>query len=149
MRHAVLIVAAFVLQSGITAAFAADAPAADILHPKAPVGAKVSIVSPKNGATVGQDVEVKFAVSGIAIAPATDATPNTGHHHLLVDSNELPLAGSPIINDAKHKHYGKGQTSDTLHLEPGDHTLQLEFANSAHVPFEPPILSDKITIHVK
>jgi Domain of unknown function (DUF4399) len=147
MRHAVLIAAGLCFSA---AALAADAPTPDLLHPQTPAGAKVFIISPKDGATVGQDVEVKFGVAGIAIAPATDTTtPNTGHHHLLVDVPELPLAGVPVANDATHKHYGKGQTSDTLHLAPGDHTLQLEFANAAHVPFEPALLSDKITIHVK
>lgn len=148
MRYAVLIAAAAIA----TSAFAdtpAPAPAADLLHPKAPAGARVFIESPQDGATVGQDVHVKFAVEGIAIAPATDTTPNTGHHHLLIDGTSLPPPGAPIPNDATHKHYGKGQTDDTIHLEPGDHTLQLDFANAAHVPFEPAIVSKKITIHVK
>ena len=146
MRHAVLIIAGL----AFSAVAFADAPAPDILHPKAPAGAKVFIVSPADGATVTQDVTVKFGVEGIAIAPATDTTtPNAGHHHLLIDGKEMPAAGAPIPNDATHKHYGKGQTEDTIHLEPGDHTLQLDFANSAHVPFEPPLVSKKITVHVK
>lgn len=151
MRHMILIAAGILVSA---AAFAADAPnaapaAADVLHPKAPAGARAFIVVPQDGATVGQDVHVQFGVEGIAIAPATEATPNTGHHHLLIDATALPAAGVPIPNDATHKHYGKGQTEDTIHLGPGDHTLQLEFANAAHVPFEPPILSKKITVHVK
>lgn len=145
MRHAV-IVAGLVL---CTAVYAADAPAPDLLHPKAPAGAKVFIEGMEDGATVGPEFMVTFGVQGIAIAPATDAKPNTGHHHLLIDVKDLPAAGVPIPNDDTHKHYGKGQTQDTLHLPSGDHTLQLEFANSAHVPFEPPILSKKITVHVK
>ena len=146
MRSAVLIAAGFVFS---TVALAADAPAPDVLHPKAPAGARVFIVSPADGATVGQDVAVKFGVEGITLAPATDTAPNTGHHHLLIDVTELPAAGAPIPNDATHKHYGKAQTEDTIHLQPGDHTLQLDFANAAHVPFDPPIVSKKITIHVK
>jgi len=146
MRQTVLIVAGIVFSG---AALGADAPAPDVLHPKAPAGARVFIVAPADGATVGQDVAVKFGVEGIALAPATDATPNTGHHHLLIDVAELPAAGAPIPNDATHKHYGKAQTEDTIHLEPGDHTLQLDFANAAHVPFEPAIVSKKITVHVK
>ncbi len=146
MRHAIF-VAGIVLSAA--AAFAADAPSNDLLHPKAPAGAKVFIVGPADGATVGPEFVVNFGVEGIAIAPASENKPGTGHHHLLIDVKDLPAAGAPIPNDETHKHYGKGQTEDTLHLPAGDHTLQLEFANSAHVPFEPPIVSKKITVHVK
>lgn len=116
---------------------------------KAPAGAKVFIVEPKDGATVSQDVTVKFGVSGIKLTPATDATPGTGHHHLLIDNKELPAMNAPIPNDATHKHYGKAQTEDTIRLEPGDHTLQLDFGDALHTQFSPPIVSKKITIHVK
>ncbi|MDE1885166.1 MAG: DUF4399 domain-containing protein [Xanthomonadaceae bacterium] len=128
---------------------AGSAVAQGIAPPKAPHGAKVFIVSPKNGATVGQDVHVVFGVKGITIAPATDTTPGTGHHHLLIDVKELPPPDAPIPADANHKHYGKGQTEDTIHLTPGDHTLQLDFADYRHMQFDPPIVSKKITIHVK
>jgi hypothetical protein len=46
-------------------------------------------------------------------------------------------------------HFGGGQTQTTLHLEPGTHTLQLELGDANHVPFAPPLVSEKITIHVK
>ncbi|MBS0590118.1 MAG: DUF4399 domain-containing protein [Proteobacteria bacterium] len=127
----------------------AQAMAEDLAPLKAPHGARVYIVSPANGATVGQDVHVVFGVEGIAVAPATDATAGTGHHHLLIDVADLPSAGAPIPADAQHKHYGKGQTDDIVHLTPGDHTLQLDFADYRHVPFDPPLLSKKIVIHVK
>ena len=106
-------------------------------------------VAPFDGATVAPDVQVKFGVEGIAIAPAAEGKPGTGHHHLLVDGKELPPLDAPIPNDATHKHYGKGQTEDTVHLEPGTHTLQLDFADARHVQFDPPIVSPKITVHVK
>lgn len=119
------------------------------LHPKAPAGARVFIVSPKDGATVGQDVTVKFGASGIKVVPTSNMAPRTGHHHLLIDVDTLPPLGQPIPNDAQHLHFGKGQTQTTIHLTPGDHTLQLDFANFAHMQFEPRLLSRKITIHVK
>ena len=125
--------------------FAADGP----MNPKAPAGAKVMIISPKDGDTVGQDVTVKFGVEGIAVAPATAMMPNSGHHHLLIDVDGLPAADAPIPNDATHKHYGKGQTEDTIHLTPGNHSLQLDFADAAHMQFDPPLVSKKITVHVK
>jgi hypothetical protein len=129
-------------------AWAADA-ASGPPRQKAPKGAKVMILEPKNGATVKQDVTVKFGVAGIKVAPSTDTAPGTGHHHLLIDVKELPPGNAPIPNDATHKHYGKGQTEDTVRLTPGDHTLQLDFADAAHLQFDPPIVSKKITIHVK
>ena len=152
MRHAarillVLIVLGFALFSG--AALAQTATTSGPARPHAPHAAKVLIVSPKNGAHVGQDVLVKFGVKGIKLAPATDTTANTGHHHLLIDQKELPPLAAPIPNDATHKHYGKGQTEDTIHLEPGDHTLQLDFADAAHMQFSPLLVSKRITIHVK
>ncbi|MDR3387078.1 MAG: DUF4399 domain-containing protein [Rudaea sp.] len=147
MRHAVFIVLGFALTCG--AALAQTATTSGPGRAKAPAGARVFFVSPKNGATVGQDVLVKFGAKGIVVAPATDATPNTGHHHLLIDQTELPPGDAPIPNDATHKHYGKGQTEDTIHLEPGDHTLQLDFADARHMQFDPPLVSRKITIHVK
>jgi len=139
----VLALAALLVSS--TALAAGAAPPA----PKAPARASVRILAPKDGAKVGQDVLVKFGVSGIAIAPATSPTPDSGHHHLLIDVKELPPGDAPIPNDATHKHYGKGQTEDTIHLDPGTHTLQLDFADAAHMQFKPLIVSKKITIHVK
>jgi hypothetical protein len=115
----------------------------------APKGAEVSIVSPKKDATVPQSFVVKFAVENIALAPAGDATKNTGHHHLLIDVDKLPAAGQPIPNDANHLHFGKAQTQAEVTLPPGKHTLQLELGDSGHMPFDPPIVSEKITVNVK
>ena len=128
---------------------AADPAASNLAREPAPKGARVFFVEPKDGATVGRDVEVRFGVEGIAIAPAAEGKPGTGHHHLLIDGKALPPPEAPIPNDATHKHYGKGQTGDTIQLEPGTHTLQLDFADARHVQFDPPIVSPKITVHVK
>ena len=143
LRTTALVLVALAL--GIGAASAQDAAA----RAKAPKGAKVFIESPKDGATVGPDVTVKFGAEGIAIKPAGDMTPNSGHHHLLIDQKELPPLDQPIPNDATHKHYGKAQTEDTIHLEPGTHTLQLDLGDAAHRQFDPPVVSEKITITVK
>jgi Domain of unknown function (DUF4399) len=145
IKFAVMAVGLVLLSANVWAADAASGPP----RQKAPKGAKVMFVEPKNGATVNQDVTVKFDVAGIKVAPSTDTTAGTGHHHLLIDGKELPPGNAPIPNDATHKHYGKGQTEDTVRLTPGDHTLQLDFADAAHMQFDPPIVSKKITIHVK
>ncbi|MEZ1317577.1 DUF4399 domain-containing protein [Pseudomonas fluorescens] len=115
----------------------------------APKGAEVSIVSPADGATVPQTFIVKFAVQNIALAPAGDVTKNTGHHHLLIDVDDLPDAGQPIPTDAHHMHFGKAQTQAEIKLAPGKHTLQLILGDSGHMPFEPSIVSEKITVNVK
>ena len=145
---------AFILFAAVTlaasSAFAQDAAKpAGVESKTAPAGASVFIVSPRDGETVGQEFTVKFGAKGIAVRPAGDPTPGTGHHHLLIDVAELPPANAPIPADANHKHYGKGQKEDTIKLPPGDHTLQLDFADLAHVPFNPPLVSKKITVHVK
>ena len=140
---------ALLLASACAGAQDAAPMTAAVAREKAPHHAKVFFVAPKNGATVGQDVVVQFGVKGIAVTPAADAKPGTGHHHLLIDVTGLPPLDAPIPNDATHKHYGKGQTEDTIHLEPGTHTLQLDFADARHLQFDPPIVSRTITIHVK
>ncbi len=115
----------------------------------APKGAEAFIVSPEDGATVPQEFKVKFGVKHISLAPAGDVTKQTGHHHLLIDVKELPPAGAPIPTDANHMHFGKAQTEATIKLPPGKHTLQLELGDAGHMPFDPPIVSKKITVNVK
>ena len=134
--------------TGLTGAvLAVDAPG--LPTTQAPSGAAVYIISPANGATVGQEVTVRFGLKGMGVAPAGVNKEHTGHHHLLVDVKELPAAGQPIPKDDNHIHFGGGQTETTLKLKPGTHTLQLELGDQNHVPFEPAVVSKKITIHVK
>ena len=114
-----------------------------------PAGAKVFIISPKNGAKVSGNVVVKFGVKGMKIVPAGDKTENSGHHHLLIDT-ALPADLSqplPVVPD-KIVHFGKAQTETTLTLTPGKHTLQLVLGDQNHVPHNPPVVSKKITITV-
>lgn len=114
----------------------------------APAGAKVYIISPKNGDTVTGPVLVQFGLSGAGIAPAGTQVDGTGHHHLLIDDPTVDLSQALPMTD-QVKHFGKGQTETTLTLKPGKHTLQLIFADWKHQPFNPSISSDKITITVK
>ena len=105
------------------------------------------IVSPQHGETVNSPVTVVFGLSGMGIAPAGVEKANTGHHHLLVDTNELPPLDSPLGSEVRH--FGGGQTEVTLELEPGEHTLQLILGDHLHRPHNPPVVSEKITINVK
>ena len=115
----------------------------------APKGATEYIISPTDGETVTNPFTVRFGLKGMGVAPAGVDVANTGHHHLLIDVAEPPKPGMPIPKDARHMHFGGGQTEVSLTLPPGTHTLQLELGDKAHVPFDPPVMSKKITIHVK
>ena len=114
-----------------------------------PPGAKVYIVSPKNGAKVTSPVTVKFGLKGMTISPAGVKADNSGHHHLLIDTavpSDLS-APLPVVPD-KLVHFGKGQTETSVTLPPGKHTLQLVLGDQNHVPHNPPVISKKITITV-
>ncbi|MFK7816116.1 MAG: DUF4399 domain-containing protein [Gammaproteobacteria bacterium] len=106
------------------------------------------IISPANGEVVHSPVLVKFGLRGMGVAPAGVDRENTGHHHLLIDVDQLPELDKSIPADDQHKHYGNGQTEALVELAPGPHTLQLLFANFAHIPHNPPMTSQTITIHV-
>lgn len=107
------------------------------------------IVSPTAGAVVESPVTVVFGLrNGFGVAPAGVALDNTGHHHLLIDT-QLPDLTKPIPKDAHHRHFGGGQTETSLELSPGKHTLQLLLGDFAHLPHTPPVMSDRITIRVK
>ncbi|MBV8306737.1 MAG: DUF4399 domain-containing protein [Gammaproteobacteria bacterium] len=115
--------------------------------PSAP-GAEVYIISPKNGATVHNPVLVQFGLKGMGIAPAGTKTDNTGHHHLLIDTDAPADLSAPLPATDKIVHFGKGQTETTVTLTPGKHTLQLLLGDASHIPHAPPLLSKKITITV-
>lgn len=122
--------------------------AAQVQRTPAPKGAELYFIAPKDGETVTSPVTVKFGLKGMGVAPAGIAFDNTGHHHLLVDT-ELTNMNGPIPADANHLHFGKGQTETTLGLTPGKHTLQLVLGDHLHVPHQPAVMSQKITITVK
>jgi Domain of unknown function (DUF4399) len=115
----------------------------------APAGAAVYFIAPANGEVVKSPVTVKFGLKGMGVAPAGVDNPKTGHHHLLIDVAKLPAMDSPLPADANHKHFGGGQTETSVELAPGTHTLQLLVGDMNHIPHDPPIVSEKITITVK
>lgn len=116
----------------------------------APAGedAAVYFISPADGATVSSPVHVQFGLRGMGVAPAGVAVDNTGHHHLLIDT-PMPDPGQPIPSDEHHRHFGGGQTEAHVELAPGTHTLQLLLGDLAHVPHQPPVASETITITVE
>lgn len=126
---------------------AAFAVAADRMA--APAGAEVYFIAPQNGAKLHSPVTIKFGLKGMGIAPAGIKFDNTGHHHLLVDTDLSDVKlDAPMPATDKILHFGKGQTETSLTLAPGKHTLQLVFADYLHQSFDPPLTSKKITITV-
>ncbi|MFC6671442.1 DUF4399 domain-containing protein [Marinobacterium aestuariivivens] len=112
-----------------------------------PEGARAYIISPQDGDTVPQTFTVRFGLSGMGVAPAGTDREGTGHHHLLIDRDELPEAGKAM--DASVMHFGAGQTETELTLPPGRHSLQLLLGDMNHVPHDPPVVSEKITVTVE
>ncbi|MEM9330115.1 MAG: DUF4399 domain-containing protein [Pseudomonadota bacterium] len=121
-----------------------------------PAGAKQYFVNLKDGDTVSGPVHIVFGLKGMGVAPAGVEVENTGHHHVLI--NRPPLGQGEdgaeefefaLPADDNHKHYGKGQTETTLELPAGTHTLQLVLGDWSHVPHNPPVMSDQITITVE
>lgn len=148
---------AMLLGTAITAAGAAlaghhgDAKHAEVKHAQKIKAPKASayIISPADGETVGQTFTVKFGLQGMGVAPAGVVREGTGHHHLLIDVDELPALNKPLPSTDQVRHFGGGQTETTLKLKPGKHTLQLILGDHMHVPHKPVIKSKKITVYVK
>ena len=119
------------------------------LRSKTPEGVRLYFIQPKSGQTVSREFDVLFGLSGMGVAPAGMNVENTGHHHLLIDVNELPDMNKPIPASDNIKHFGKGETQIRLKLMPGSHTLQLLLGNYLHIPHDKPVLSEKITVIVE
>lgn len=113
-----------------------------------PADARVYFITPTDGTVVSSPFVVRFGLSQMGVAPAGVIKPDTGHHHLVIDS-ELPPLDLPIPATDVYRHFGKGQTEVSLELTPGKHTLQLILGDQNHVPHVPPVVSDRITISVK
>jgi hypothetical protein len=91
----------------------------------------VDFVDLKDGDVVASPFKVKFAVTGMTVAPAGDTSINTGHHHLLINAEGV-AAGQVVPADERHIHFGKGQTETLVTLPSGQYTLTLQFANGLH-----------------
>jgi hypothetical protein len=124
----------------------AASPAAAQQHTM-PENARVYIIWPPDGAVISGGFWVRMGLAEAGIAPAGVVRNNTGHHHLLIDT-DLPKLDEPIPNDRNHLHFGLGQTEARLELPPGRHTLQLLLGDEDHVPHQPPLHSRRITITV-
>ncbi len=121
---------------------------ADGIRSPAPAGAAVYFITPQDGATVASTFKVTFGLEGMGVAPAGIDMPDTGHHHLLIDVAEIPNPELPLPATEQVIHFGKGQTETEVTLAPGRYTLQLVVGNHLHVPHDPPVASEVITVTV-
>ncbi|MFM0624930.1 DUF4399 domain-containing protein [Paraburkholderia xenovorans] len=113
----------------------------------APAGAYAYIGYPNDGQVVpaNKPFKVWFGLRYMGVAPKGVKYPNTGHHHLLIDT-DLPPMDQEIPSDRNHLHFGAGETETMIQLQPGKHTLQLLMGDDMHVPHNPPVYSKKITV---
>jgi hypothetical protein len=143
-------VTSFRMALALFAVFAVAAVAPVAAQTPSPPGAKVYIINLKDGAEVNSPFLVQFGLSGMGVAPAGVEKPNTGHHHLLIDTRlSAEQMKEPIPADDTHKHFGGGQTETMVTLPKGQHTLQLVLGDWTHIPHVPPVMSDPITITVR
>ena len=140
-----VLLSALILSMALSPLFAAD------VFPKSPSpkGARAYIISPRNGATVKSPVRVRFGLVGMGVAPAGVDIPDTGHHHLIIDTKDLPNLDAPLPASDNLKHFGKGQTEAKIELAPGKHTLRLVLGDKIHLPHSPAVISKEITITVE
>ena len=135
------------LSTSITNSSAQEAPG--LARTPAPAGAEAYIQSPTDGTVVTAPFTVRFGLRGVGVAPAGVQFPNTGHHHLLIDVTEMPSFVLPLPATDNVRHYGLGQTETELELPPGEHTLQLVLGDWLHLPHDPPVMSEVVTITVE
>ncbi len=107
----------------------------------------VAFFEPLDGATVSSPVQVVMAATGLVVEPSGELNDGAGHFHILVNTDFVPT-GEIIPTDEQNRHYGKGQTTASLELPPGEHTLRLQFADGAHTALEGDAYRDTITIIV-
>ncbi len=107
----------------------------------------VYFINLQDGDKLESPLFIQFGLSGIGIAPAGTNRQDTGHHHLLINIDDIDLS-RPIPSSQNHIHFGGGQTETVIDLPTGFYTLQLLLGNMSHIPHNPPIISKKIKIEV-
>ena len=108
---------------------------------------KVYFINLEDGDRVESPFLIQFGLSGMGIAPAGTDRSNTGHHHLLINVDDIDLS-KPIPSSSNHIHFGGGQTESLVDLMPGDYSMQLVLGDMTHTPHNPPIISQRVNITV-
>lgn len=144
-------VACVCLYLAVTALLAGAMPVAaesGLERSPSPEGARVYFIAPIDGEKLASPFVVRFGLTRMGVAPAGTQKEATGHHHLIVDA-DLPPSDLPVPATDNYRHFGMGQTEVELSLPPGQHTLQLILGDHMHIPHDPPIVSDRITVIVE
>jgi hypothetical protein len=115
----------------------------------APENAQVYFIWPSDGSVVHGGFWVRMGLRNMGVAPKGTDIANTGHHHILIDTELPENMKEPVPSDRNHLHFGAGETEARIELPPGRHTLQLLLADKDHVPHDPPVYSKKITVTVR
>lgn len=137
-----LVAGAFAIALGAGTVLAGETPA--------PEGAKVFFIDLVDGDKISSPLELRFGIEGMQVVPAGTEQEHSGHHHLLIDATlEGDALNEPIPSDENHVHFGKGQKEASVELSPGEHTLQLILGDHNHIPHNPPVVSEQITITVE
>ena len=114
-----------------------------------PPDAQAYIIWPKDGQVIrGGKFWMRMGAKQVGIAPAGVKKPNTGHHNLIIDAEMPPFDDELPSNGKNYRHFGGGQTEARIELAPGRHTLQLIMGDQEHVPHNPPLYSERITVIV-
>ncbi len=100
--------------------------------PAVPAGAKVFFKNLKDGQKVKSPFKVEFGVEGMKLDTAGPIVAGSGHHHLLIDAEDSLPAGTVVMKDDKHLHFGKAQSETTVTLPAGKHKLTLQYADGIH-----------------
>lgn len=98
-------------------------------------GQKVFFANLEDGQTVTSPLTVEFGVEGMVVEAAGQVKENSGHHHLLINHGFIPSGEVIPAGDSTKLHFGKGQTSTEVNLEPGDYKLTMQFANGVHMSY--------------
>lgn len=100
--------------------------------PTIPDNARVFFINLKNGQKIKSPFKVQMGVSGIALDSAGVLKPASGHHHILIDAGDSLTAGTVVLKDSTHLHFGNAQKEAELKLTPGEHKLTLQYADGIH-----------------
>lgn len=98
-------------------------------------GQKVFFANLEDGQIVTSPLTIEFGVEGMMVEPAGEIKENSGHHHLLINHDFIPSGEVIPAGDSTKLHFGAGQTSTQVNLEPGDYKLTMQFANGAHMSY--------------
>ncbi|RJX48791.1 DUF4399 domain-containing protein, partial [Halonotius pteroides] len=105
----------------------------------------VSFASPEDGATKQNPVTFEMEATDFTIEPASSGVSDgAGHFHILV--NQRPLSPGEVIPNNEENgyyHYGGGQTTAELDLDPGEHTVRLQAGDASHKAYD---LTDTVSV---